>query len=171
MRACWSVCPILPLVSTLAAAGAPAPRDAAMPCGDMVLWYRQPAGRWLEAVPLGNGLMGAMVFGVERERIALNQSSFWSGRPDDYNDPEAIKYLPRIRDLVFAGKFQEAEKMVDAHFWGVFAAQQAYQPLGDFMLSFDNVEKADDYRRELDMATGIAVVGLEPLLDRLTNRS
>ena len=82
MRACWFVCPILLLVSTLAAAGGPAPRDAAMPRGDMVLWYRQPAGRWLEAMPLGNGLMGAMVFGgIERERIVLNESSFWSGRP------------------------------------------------------------------------------------------
>ncbi len=87
---------------------------------DMVLWYRQPAARWNEAMPLGNGLIGAMVFGDARhERIALNESSFWSGRPHDYNDPAAIKYFPQIRDLVFAGKFQEAEQMANAHFWGV----------------------------------------------------
>ena len=125
----------------------------------MVLWYRQPAGRWLEATPLGNGILGAMVFGgVERERIALNECTFWSGRPHDYNDPEAIKYFPQIRDLVFAGKFQEAEKMAEGHFWGVPAAQQAFQPLGDLLLSFDGVEQAADYRRELNMETGVAKV-------------
>ncbi len=129
--------------------------------GDMVLWYRQPAEKWLEAMPMGNGLMGAMVFGgTQKERIALNESSFWSGRPHDYDDPEAIKYFPQIRDLVFAGKFQEAEKMADAHFCGVPEAQQAYQPLGDLLLSFDGVEKIEDYRRELDMETGVAKITL-----------
>jgi len=95
----------------------------------MVLWYRQPAEKWLEAIPMGNGMIGAMVFGgIQRERIALNESSFWSGRPHDYDNPEALKYFPQIRDLVFAGKFQEAEKMADEHFYGVPAAQQAFQP-------------------------------------------
>src|SRR6516162_2094983 len=93
---------------------------------DMVLWYRQPAQKWLEALPIGNGHMGAMVFGgVDEERIALNESSFWSGRPHDYDDTNAINYFPQIRDLVFAGKFQEAEKMADDHFFGVPKAQQA----------------------------------------------
>ena len=125
---------------------------------DTVLWYRQPAARWTEAMPLGNGLMGAMVFGgTHEERIALNESSFWSGRPHDYDNPEAIKYFPQIRDLVLAGKFQEAEKMADQHFFGVPAAQQAYQPLGDLMLTFDNAETSD-YRRELDLETGVAKV-------------
>ncbi|MHB1033566.1 MAG: glycoside hydrolase family 95 protein [Pirellulales bacterium] len=140
-------------------AATPLPLDAASTRGDMVLWYRQPGEKWLEGMPLGNGLMGAMVFGgIERERIALNESSFWSGRPHDYNDPQAIKYFPQIRDLVFAGKFQEAEKMADAHFWGIPAAQQAYQPVGDLLLSFDGIGKAADYRRELDMQTGVATV-------------
>ena len=123
----------------------------------MVLWYRQPAEKWLEAMPLGNGLMGAMVFGrVQHERIALNESSFWSGRPHDYDNPNALQYFPRIRELVFAGKFQEAEKMADEHFYGLPAAQQAYQPLGDLLLSFDGVEQVEDYRRELDMEAGVA---------------
>ena len=72
----------------------------------------------------------------------MNECSFWSGRPHDYNDPEAIKYFPQIRDLVFAGKFQEAEKMADEHFFGVPAAQQAYQPLGDLLLSFERPRKS-----------------------------
>jgi alpha-L-fucosidase 2 len=150
---------LLLLQAVPAAAADPARQDTSNPQQAMVLWYRQPAGRWLEAMPLGNGILGAMVFGgVERERIALNECTFWSGRPHDYNGPEAIKYFPQIRDLVFAGKFQEAEKMADAHFWGVPAAQQAYQPLGDLLLSFDGVEKAADYRRELNMETGVATV-------------
>jgi alpha-L-fucosidase 2 len=135
--------------------------DAAAPKAlrETVLWYRQPAQRWPDGLPLGNGLIGAVVFGgVSHERIALNESTFWSGRPHDYNNPEALTYFPRIRDLVFAGKFQEAEKMVDEHFYGVPAAQQAYQPLGDLLLSFEGTGDAGDYRRELDMQTGIAKV-------------
>jgi hypothetical protein len=58
----------------------------------MVRWYRQPTGKWSEAMPLGNGRLGAMVFGgIERERIALNDCTFWSGRPHDYNDPKAAE--------------------------------------------------------------------------------
>ena len=85
--------------------------SAESPLNDMTLWYRQPGVKWLEAMPLGNGLMGAMVFGgVRQERIALNESSFWSGRPHDYNDPQAIQYFPKIRSLVFAGKFRKPKK-------------------------------------------------------------
>ena len=108
-------------------------------------------------MPLGNGLMGAMVFGGARqERIALNECTFWSGRPHDYNDPEAIKYFPQIRDLVFVGKFQEAEQMANAHFWGVPASQQCFEPLGDMVLSLEGAAEPVDYRRELDMETGVA---------------
>ena len=125
---------------------------------DMVLWYRQPATKWLQAMPLGNGMIGAMVFGgVPQERIALNESSFWSGRPHDYDNPEAFQYFPQIRDLVFAGKFQEAEKMANDHFWGIPKAQEAYQPIGDLLLSFGSTNFTD-YRRELDMETGVAKV-------------
>lgn len=125
--------------------------------GDMLLWYRQPAQKWLEAMPIGNGYMGGMVFGgIQQERIALNESSFWSGRPHDYNDTNAIKYFPQIRDLVFAGKFQEAEKMADDHFWGIPKAQQAYEPIGDLILKFNGPDNVQDYRRGLNMETGVA---------------
>jgi alpha-L-fucosidase 2 len=124
----------------------------------MVLWYRQPATNWLQAMPLGNGMIGAMVFGgVPQERIALNESSFWSGRPHDYDDTNAFHYFPKIRDLVVADKFQDAEKMANDHFWGIPKAQEAYQPIGDLILSFDSTNFTD-YRRELDMETGIAKV-------------
>ena len=125
---------------------------------EMTVWYRQPASAWLQAMPLGNGMIGAMVFGgVPQERIALNESTFWSGRPHDYDDPEAFKYFGQVRDLVFAGKFQEAEKLTNDHFWGIPKAQEAYQPLGDLLLSFDAAD-VTDYRRELDMETGVAKV-------------
>ena len=134
-------------------------RSVAPPQRDMVLWYHQPGVEWLDAMPIGNGIMGAMVFGgVPQERIALNESSFWSGRPHDYDEPNAGRYFAQIRDLVFAEKFQEAEKRVDAHFYGIPSAQQAYQPLGDLLLSFAVAQSVEDYRRELDMETGIAKV-------------
>src|SRR5512137_1194329 len=112
MSATCSVC-ILLFVAALASvvwAADAAPEQPAKPTNDSVLWYRQPGEKWLDGLPLGNGLMGAMVFGrVQQERIALNESSFWSGQPHDYDNPEANKYYAQIRDLVFAGKFQEAE--------------------------------------------------------------
>ncbi len=139
-------------------AAEPAQSAPAQASQEMVLWYRQPATAWLQAIPMGNGMIGAMVFGgVSQERIALNESSFWSGRPHNYDDPEAGKYFAQIRDLVFAGKFQEAEKLANAHFYGIPKAQEAYQPIGDLLLSFPD-DKITDYRRELDMETGIAKV-------------
>ena len=109
-------------------------------------------------MPLGNGMIGAMVFGgIPQERIALNESSFWSGRPHDYDDTNAFQYFPQIRDLVFADKFQDAEKMANDHFYGKPKAQEAYQPIGDLVLSFTD-SNFTDYRRELDMETGVAKV-------------
>src|SRR5665647_2609534 len=92
---------------------------------EMVVWYDKPAGDvWLDGLFIGNGYMGANVFGkVQNERIALNESTFWSGRPHDYNDPDAYKYFGKIKDLVFSDKFQEAEKMADEHFYGKPGAQ------------------------------------------------
>jgi alpha-L-fucosidase 2 len=125
---------------------------------NMVLWYRQPGTTWQQGMPLGNGMIGAMVFGgVPQERIALSESTFWSGRPHDYDDPDAFKYFPQIRDLVFAEKFQDAEKLADEHFRGIPYAQEAYQPIGDLVLDFAAGDVAD-YRRQLDMETGVAKV-------------
>jgi alpha-L-fucosidase 2 len=128
---------------------------------DMVVWYNKPADRvWLDGLFIGNGYMGGNVFGkIQNERIALNESTFWSGRPHDYNDPDAYKYFEKIKDLVFAEKFKEAEKMVDEHFYGKPGAQQAYEPLGDLLLNFKVTgDSIKDYYRELDMETGIVRV-------------
>ena len=106
----WALC----FLSTfLLHAAEPAQIAPAPASQSMVLWYRQPAATWLQAMPLGNGLIGAMAFGgVPQERIALNESSFWSGRPHNYDSPEAFQDFSQIRDLVFADKFQEAEKIL-----------------------------------------------------------
>jgi len=127
----------------------------------MVLWYNKPAGNvWLDGLFIGNGYMGGNVFGrVENERIALNESSFWSGRPHDYNDPDAGEYFEKIKGLVFADKFKEAETMANEHFYGIPAAQQAYQPLGDLLLNFTATgDSIKDYYRELDMETGVVTI-------------
>jgi len=124
---------------------------------DMVLWYKQPAEKWNDGLLIGNGYMGANVFGgVQNERISLNESSFWSGYPHDYNNPEAFTYFPKIRDLVFSEKFQEAEEMTNDHFWGIPMAQQFFQPLGDLLLNFKEPGKVTAYNRELNLETGIA---------------
>jgi len=129
--------------------------------GDMVLWYDLPAEKWLDASPVGNGLLAGMVFGkTAQERIAVNESSFWSGVPHDYDDPDAGAHFEFIKEQVFAGRYAEMGDYIDQHFYGIPAAQQAYQPVGDLLLSFPDVDSTavTDYRRELDMETGIATV-------------
>ena len=128
---------------------------------EMVLWYNKPADKvWLDGLFIGNGYMGANVFGrVANERVALNESTFWSGRPHDYNDPNAHNYFEQIKQLVFADKFKEAEKMANEHFYGKPAAQQAYQPLGDLLLNFKLTgDSIKNYYRELDMETGVVKI-------------
>ena len=128
---------------------------------EMVLWYDQPAGEvWLDGLLIGNGYMGGNVFGrIGNERIALNESTFWSGRPHDYNDPDAHQYYDQIKDLMYAKKYKEAEKLVDGHFYGKPANQQTYVPVGDLLLDFPAAaEPVQDYYRELDMETGIVKV-------------
>ena len=128
---------------------------------EKVLWYDQPAGEvWLDGLFIGNGYMGGNVFGrTENERIALNESTFWSGRPHDYNDPGAHEYFDRIKELMYAKEYKEAEKMVNEHFYGKPANQQTYVPVGDLLLDFKSGDgPVSDYYRELDMETGIVTV-------------
>lgn len=129
--------------------------------GDMILWYDKPGVEWLEASPIGNGKLGGMVFGrTSKERIALNESSLWSGIPHDYDDPNAGAHFEYIKQQIFDGKYAEMGEYIDKYFYGKPAAQQAYQPLGDLLLYFPDVDTTTiiDYRRELDMETGIASV-------------
>lgn len=153
-----ALCQFVFVLASCAAAQSSNSNAPGAPRSDLVLWYRQPATEWSQAIQLANGMVGAMVFGgVPQERIALNESSFWSGRPHNYDNPDAFQYVAPIRDLVFAGKFQEAERMINAHFYGRPKAQEAYQPIGDLLLTFGTTN-ITDYRRQLDMETGVAKV-------------
>ena len=136
-------------------------RSAPESSREMVLWYDEPAGDvWLDGLLIGNGYMGGNVFGrIEHERIALNESTFWSGRPHDYNDPDAHQYYDRIKELMYAKEYKEAEKLVNEHFYGKPANQQTYVPVGDLLLDFaPGTEPVTDYYRELDLETGVVTV-------------
>jgi alpha-L-fucosidase 2 len=125
----------------------------------MILWYRQPASRWLQALPLGNGNLGAMVFGgVERERIQLNEKTLWSGGRQNPQNPEALTHLPEVRRLLFEGRYAEAEALAEKFLMGEPRRVKPYQTLGDLWLEFDHEGEATGYRRDLDLATGIATV-------------
>jgi alpha-L-fucosidase 2 len=124
----------------------------------MTLWYAKPAEAWVEALPIGNGRLGAMVFGgVAQERLQLNEDTLWSGGPHRYDNPEAHAYLPRVREAINAGEFERAEALAQ-HMLGVPAFQHAYMPLGDLRLDFHSGDAATEYRRELNLATGVAGV-------------
>src|SRR5579859_3163629 len=124
----------------------------------MVLWYRQPAGKWVEANPIGNGRLGGMVFGkVDTEHIQLNEDTVWAGEKRDRNNPEALKNLPEVRRLLFAGKPLEAQALAENTMMGIPKRQPPYQPLGDLWIKFPGTASdASEYRRELDLDSGIA---------------
>jgi len=123
------------------------------PDGRWILWYRRPAATWTEALPVGNGYMGAMVYGgPDVERIQFNEDTLWTGRPQDYQHPGAAKYLPKIRELLFAGKQREAEQLAMEHCMSKPLRQEAYQPFGDLILTFPESHRTvTSYRRWLDL--------------------
>lgn len=118
----------------------------------MSLWYRKPAAAWLEALPLGNGRIGAMVFGgVPQERLQLNEYTVWAGGPHEYTNPNAAAALPEIRRLVFANEWAEAQKRIGETFMSLPVRQQQYQTVGDLLLDFTGHDGVTDYIRELDL--------------------
>jgi alpha-L-fucosidase 2 len=136
------------------------------PKEDLELWYETPAKAWIEALPLGNGRIGAMVFGgTERDRIALNEDSLWSGGPQDADNPDALAALPEIRKLLFEGKVEEADRLANARLVcqgagsgngnGAYDPFGSYQMLGDLRFSLTSSSESADYRRSLDLSTGI----------------
>jgi alpha-L-fucosidase 2 len=142
--------------------GLAGPHASAGPVGDSigpVLFYRQPAKGWVEALPVGNGRLGGMVFGgVPAERIQLNEDTFWSGGPYDPIQGEALQYLPKVRQLIREGRYKEAQDLADEKLMGRPRHLQAYQPLGDLRLVLEGHEQPTDYRRELDLDRAIVRV-------------
>ena len=127
------------------------------------LWYDKPATHWLEALPIGNSHLGAMVYGgTDSEEIQLNEETFWSGSPHHNNSEEAKTHLQEVRDLIFAGKEMEAHEIIDQHFFKGPHGMR-FLPLGSVKLSFDYQGQTVpvDYRRELSLADALCTTTYE----------
>jgi alpha-L-fucosidase 2 len=121
------------------------------------LWYQRPASHWVEALPVGNGRLGAMVFGgIEQERIQLNEDTLWAGGPYNPANPEAREALPEIRRLIAVGEHKAAQDLVQAKFMSRPVRQMPYQTVGDLLISMPGGHGVENYRRELDLDTAIA---------------
>ena len=144
----------IPTVLALALLAA-APAIAQSP---LTLWYDKPAVLWTDALPVGNGHMGAMIFGgAPSERIQFNEHTVWTGEPHDYAHKGAAQSLAKIRQLLWDGKQKEAEDLAMKEFMSEPLHQKAYQAFGDLVIEMPEGE-VSGYRRWLDLDTGIAAV-------------
>jgi len=126
---------------------------------NLILFYDAPAAEWVEALPIGNGRLGAMVFGkTANERIQFNEDTFWGGSPYNPVNPQALAALPQARQLVFQGEAEQAQKLIDEKMMAVPSYQARYQPAGELKLFFPGHEKVTDYRRQLDLNTAVVTV-------------
>jgi alpha-L-fucosidase 2 len=122
------------------------------------LWYPSPAAEWLQALPIGNGRLGAMVFGgVGTEQLQLNEDTIWAGGPYDPANPDGLANLQEIRNRVFSGDFSGAQSLIDSGFMGSPLGEMAYQTVGDLRLAFPFGGTATDYFRELDITTAVTL--------------
>jgi len=139
----------LPLTSSILDAFPP--EDASL-----LLWYDKPASEWTEALPIGNGRLGAMIFGgPANELLQLNEDTLHAGSPYDPNNPAALQALPEARRLIFEGKYKEAHDLVGAKMMANPIKQMPYEPVGDLKLSFSNHDNVGNYRRQLDLDAAI----------------
>lgn len=123
---------------------------------DLRLWYKQPATTWVEALPLGNSRMGVMVYGgTATEELQLNEETVWGGGPHRNDNPNALAALPKVRELVFAGKGREAQELMEKEF-RTQRNGMPYQTIGSLMLHFPGHELVTDYYRDLDLNRAVA---------------
>lgn len=121
------------------------------------LWYKQPAKSWIEALPVGNGRLGAMVYGnPENEQIQLNEESIWAGSKINNNNPNALTHLSELRKALFNGEYDIAKKIAVDNFVGTPPEIRSYQPLGNLFINYIWKSSPIGYRRQLDLETGIA---------------
>lgn len=128
---------------------------------NMKLWYNRPAQDWLEALPLGNSRLGAMVFGgTAREELQLNEETFWAGGPYNNNNPKGLQVLPEIRRLIFEGKTLEAQKLIDENYMTPQHGMR-YLTLGSLFLNFPGHENPSEYYRDLNLENATATTRYE----------
>lgn len=121
------------------------------------LWYKQPAADWNEALPVGNGRLGAMVFGDPvNECIQINEESLWAGSKINNNNPRALENLPALQEAIFKGDIKKAEKIASENFIGTPPRIRSYEPLGDLLINYQWSSTVTGYRRSLDISSGIA---------------
>ena len=127
-----------------------------------MLWYDHPALKWENALPVGNGRLGAMVFGrTDAERIQFNEETYWSGGPYSQTVKGGSGHLSEIQKLVFEGKYKEAHKLFGRYLMGYPVEQQKYQSMGDVILTFDRKGEVKNYRLDLDLDSAIVRVRYE----------
>ncbi|MEV4019681.1 glycoside hydrolase N-terminal domain-containing protein [Nonomuraea angiospora] len=150
----------MPLPWTAAARAASAAPAEVRAANDLALWYDESAGtEWLRALPIGNGRLGAMVFGnVDTERLQLNEDTIWAGGPYDQSNTKGAAALGQIRQLVFQNQWSQAQTLVDQNMLGNPSAQLAYQPVGDLRLTFGSAAGVSEYNRLLDLTTATTTV-------------
>lgn len=142
-----------------AVASATMAMGAATDASSNLLWYDRPAAKWEEALPVGNGRLGAMIFGGPgEERLQLNEGTLWAGGPYDPVNPRAKEALPKVRQLVNEGKYREAANLISAEVMARPLGQMPYQTIGDLLLTFPHANNVESYRRELDLDTAAAGV-------------
>jgi alpha-L-fucosidase 2 len=123
------------------------------------LWYRQPGRIWTEALAVGNGRLGAMVYGgIAKECLHLNEDTLWTGGPYNPANPDALGALPEVRRLIFNGQYQEAHQLVQDRMLARPMRQMQYQPVGDLLLTFPDVNAVQDYCRDLNLDTAVTTV-------------
>ena len=126
------------------------------------LWYDKPANEWTEALPIGNGSFGGMVFGrVDSERVQLNDDTFWTGKQYDPNNPKALPNLPKVRELIKTGKYQDAMDLANQKLMGNHVDLMKYQPLGDLRLFFNGHDNFTNYKRELDLERAVVKISYD----------
>lgn len=130
--------------------------------GTLKLWYGRPAANWNEALPIGNGRLGAMIFGEPgKEQLQLNEETIWSGGPNSNITSESGAAIPELRKLIFEGKFEEAQAVADVKMFPKKNSGMIYQPAGNLFLKFDGHEKATNYYRDLNIEKAVATVTYE----------
>ncbi len=133
--------------------------SSSAPTEPLSLWYQKPAAKWVEALPVGNGRLGAMVFGgVDQERLQLNEDTLWAGGPYDPVNPDAKGALPEVRRLIFDGKYKEADQLITAKVMAKPLRQMPYETVGDLLLQFPESPSVQDYRRDLNLDTAVVTV-------------